>query len=287
VPELPEVETVRRTLTPAIGAEVRRVWTSGMPLHLGRVVDPRALARAAEGASLEGIRRIGKYLLLDFAGRSDAVVIHLGMSGRLRIQDASSPMDVHVHARFSLRHGDGRRLELRFRDPRRFGLVTTVRRGGERDHPALAHLGADPLALGPQALAELLEVKTRGRKLAIKAALLDQRIVAGIGNIYASEALWGARIHPDMPASRLGRRRAHELARAIVEVLERALDNGGTSLRDFVAADGASGENAHYLWVYGREGQACPRADCGGQIARAVQQGRATFHCRRCQRRPR
>ncbi len=288
MPELPEVETVRRTLAPAIGAVVTRVWASGMPLHLGRVADRAALARAAEGASLEDVRRIGKYLLLDFRGRDEAVIVHLGMTGRLRLC-ASEPHldDAHVHARFWLRRSGAEAGELRFRDPRRFGLLSTVFRGREREHPSFARLGLDPLAAEPAELAEALFARTRGRDLTIKAALLDQRIVAGIGNIYASEALWQARIHPATPAGRLTRRRAQRLAAAVLEVLHRALDHGGTSLRDFVAADGAAGENAHYLWVYGRAGALCKRAACGAQVVRAVHQGRATFFCRRCQRRPR
>jgi formamidopyrimidine-DNA glycosylase len=287
MPELPEVETVRRTLAPAVGATVEGVWTSGKPLHLGRGIDRRALARAADGAALERVRRIGKYLLLDFSGRADAVIIHLGMSGRLRLHEPGAPADPHVHVRFGLRLAGGAAAELRFRDPRRFGLVTTAPRGKEREHPALAYLGVDPLALDADALAKVLDAGLRGRAVAIKTALLDQRIVAGVGNIYASESLWEARIHPETPARQISRRRIRALARALLAVLDRALGHGGTSLRDFVAADGASGDNAHYLWVYGRQGHPCPREGCGGAVARAVIGGRATFFCRRCQRRPR
>jgi formamidopyrimidine-DNA glycosylase len=287
MPELPEVETVRRTLAPAVGAVVTDIWTSGLALHQGRVPDEVALARACAGAALERVRRLGKYLLLDFEDRDELVIVHLGMSGRFRIHLEREPVDAHVHVRLAMRDAGNAALELRFRDPRRFGLVTTAWRGREREHPALARLGVDPLSLDAAALAAVLLEKTRGRSLPLKAALLDQRIVAGIGNIYASEALWEARIHPDTPAGRLTRTRANELARAILEVLHRALDHGGTSLRDFVAADGASGEHAHYLWVYGREGLPCPRELCGTSISRRVHQGRATFFCRRCQRAPR
>ena len=287
VPELPEVETVRRTLAPALGAEVAQIWTSGKTLHHGRPVEELELARAAMGARLEAIRRLGKYLLLDFADREYALVIHLGMSGRLRLHAPKEPVDSHVHARFRLRRDDGGTLELRFRDPRRFGLITSALRGREREHPALARLGIDPLEARPEELARVLWEKTRGRHAGLKAILLDQRIIAGIGNIYASEALWQAKLDPELPAYRLGRARAARLAEAIVCVLARALQNGGTSLRDFVAADGASGEHAHYLWVYARAGAACPRARCDGSIARRVLQGRATFVCPRCQRRGR
>jgi formamidopyrimidine-DNA glycosylase len=287
MPELPEVETVRRTLAPAVGAVVTDIWTSGRPLHLGRVPDELALARACAGAALERVRRLGKYLLLDFEQREELVIIHLGMSGRFRLHRPREPADAHVHLRLAMRHPGAGQLELRFRDPRRFGLVSTAWRGREREHPALARLGIDPLSLDAAGLAQVLYDKTRGRSLALKAALLDQRIVAGIGNIYASEALWEALIHPETPAYRLTRRRASELARAILEVLQRALEHGGTSLRDFVAADGSSGEHAHYLWVYGRHGLPCPRERCGGEVSRTLHQGRATFFCRRCQRAPR
>ncbi len=291
MPELPEVETVRRTLAPALGGCVTKVWTSGKSLHLGREVDASALGDAARGAKLEAIERIGKYLILAFSGRDQVVLVHLGMSGRLWLQRAGAETDPHVHVRFFFegRGGDIDR-ELRFRDPRRFGLVTTARRGFEREHPALSRLGVDPLVAraqggGKSRLAQALVSGFRGRTIPLKAALLDQRTVAGIGNIYASEALFEARLDPALPAKALTTSGATRLARAIDDVLLRALENGGTSLRDFVAGDGTSGQNAEYLRVYDRGGAACPRARCKGTIERAVMQGRATYFCPRCQRR--
>jgi formamidopyrimidine-DNA glycosylase len=279
VPELPEVETVRRTPAPAVGAGVAGVWGSGAALR--RPVDVGALRRAVRGAVIEGVRRWGKFLLVDLAGPAagaqPTLLVHLGMSGRFRLVPAVAARAPHTHVIFRLDHA----RELRFSDPRRFGLVDLVRRGAERAHPLLAHLGAEPLA--GEVTGALIYQTTRGSTRALKSYLLDQRVIAGIGNIYASEALWEARVRPTLPAGRLSRPRAEVLATAVVTVVTRALANGGTSLRDFVAADGAAGEHAHYLWVYGREGEACVRSGCAGRIRRTVLQGRATFSCPRCQ----
>jgi formamidopyrimidine-DNA glycosylase len=275
MPELPEVETVRLTLAPAIGSRVTDVWTSALSLR-NQPLDRRALERAARGKVMEGVRRLGKYLLLDFPTR--AVVVHLGMSGRLRLFDRAVPNPPHTHVVFRLRGG----RELRFSDPRRFGQVSVAVRGAERDHPSLAVLGPDPL-LDPIDGALMYQM-CRARR-PIKLLLLDQAAIAGIGNIYASEALWEARIRPTLAAERLSRPRAAALATAVRAVLDRALVHGGTSLRDFVDADGREGENSHYLRVYGRDGEGCRRRGCSGTIRRTVQGGRATFHCPMCQSR--
>lgn len=275
MPELPEVETVRLTLAPAIGQRVTEVWTSGLPLRLNHPVDQAALRRAARGNVLEDVRRLGKYLLLDFPTRS--VVVHLGMSGRLRLFDREAPTPPHTHVVFRM----GPR-ELRFTDPRRFGQVSVAVRGAERDHPSLAVLGPDPLIdrIDGALMYELCRTKRP-----VKLLLLDQSAIAGVGNIYASEALWEARIRPTLPAVRVSRPRAADLAQAVRAVLDRALEHGGTSLRDFVDADGREGQHSHYLWVYGREEEPCRRKECGGTIRRTVLGGRATFHCPGCQSR--
>jgi formamidopyrimidine-DNA glycosylase len=281
VPELPEVETVRRTLAPAIGARVGAVWTSGKPLRMKQPVPSAALRKRLPGRRIVSVRRLGKYLLIDLdAPRGEdawSLLVHLGMSGRLRLMSASAPRAPHTHVVVSL----DRRRELRFSDPRRFGQVELVRRGDERAHPSLAALGRDPID-------ELLDGawlhdQMRGRARNIKAFLLDQAVIAGIGNIYASEALWEASIRPSAQARQVSRPRADALAAAVRAVLLRALDHGGTSLRDFVNADGREGENAEYLLVYDREGSPCVRAGCGQPIRRVVIQGRATFYCPRCQ----
>jgi formamidopyrimidine-DNA glycosylase len=284
MPELPEVETVRRTLAPALGARIIEVWTSGLPLRLNHPVPAAALREATVGRTLEAVRRWGKYLLIDMAGGPLSILVHLGMSGRLRLMDASTPRPLHTHVVFALA-GKGARggLELRYSDPRRFGMVDVVVRGQERAHPALAVLGMDPLESA--LTGEILYEASRGVRRGIKLFLLDQGVVAGVGNIYASEALWQSRIRPTMEARRLSRARAADLAQAVHDVFARALEHGGTSLRDFVNADGREGENAQYLYVYDRAGQPCLRPECGQLIRRTVLQGRSTFHCPRCQRR--
>jgi formamidopyrimidine-DNA glycosylase len=286
MPELPEVETVRRTLAPAVGLRVVDVWASGLPLRLNHPVPAAALRDAALGRSIEAVRRWGKYLLMDLVDGPASILVHLGMSGRLRLMDASQPRPPHTHVALALaagRSGRAAGLELRYSDPRRFGMVDLAVRGQERAHPALAGLGVDPLHGG--LTGALLYAASRGVRRGIKLFILDQRMLAGVGNIYASEALWVARIRPGMEARLLSRPRAEALAQAIHEVFARALEHGGTSLRDFVNADGHEGENAHYLHVYDRAGQPCPRAECGQLIRRTVVQGRSTFHCPRCQRR--
>lgn len=272
MPELPEVETVRRTLTPAIGGRISSVWTSGMGLHMARK-PPKTRLQKLIGARITAVRRHGKYLLLD-TDRAESLLVHLGMTGRLRIQRKADPRVSHTHVVLGL----GPR-ELRFIDARRFGQFDLVVRGQEQAHPALA-------VLGPDALDQVIDVAAllataKDKRTTLKAFVLDQRVIAGVGNIYASEALWRARLRPTMRTHKLTGDSAVRLATAIREVLERALDNGGTTLSDFVDADGTAGENADYLWVYDRAGRPCPR--CKTLIKRSVLQGRATYHCPTCQ----
>jgi formamidopyrimidine-DNA glycosylase len=285
VPELPEVETVRRTLAPALGLRVADLWVGPLPLRLGRPVDRAGLREIAVGSRIEGLRRHGKYLLVDFAESGGVLVVHLGMSGRLRLVEPGETRAPHTHVVFSLARPRGRaaRHELRYSDPRRFGFLSVAWRGREREHPALAVLGLDPLTEADRLTGAYLLERTRGRRRPLKLFLLDQGAVAGLGNIYVCEALWQAGLSPLRPAERLDRAAAGRLARAITRVLARALDHGGTSLRDFVAADGVKGEHSHYLWVYGREEEPCRRRRCGAPIRRIVLQGRATFFCPSCQ----
>lgn len=273
MPELPEVETVRRTLAPAVGAKITGVWDSGMGLHMNRK-PPRAKLKKLVGTKITGVRRHGKYLLVDTDGH-DSLLVHLGMTGRLRLQSKTDARAPHTHVVLDL----GKR-ELRFSDPRRFGQVDVVERAKERAHPALALLGPDPINDGIDV--DALFARSRKKQAQLKAFVLDQRVLAGVGNIYASEALWRAQLKPTARANRLTAATAARLAAAIREVLEHALTKGGTSLRDFVDADGREGENIDYLWVYGREGEPCPR--CKTPIRRSVVQGRATFYCPSCQR---
>jgi formamidopyrimidine-DNA glycosylase len=272
VPELPEVETVRRTLAPAVGATIASVWDSGMGLHMQRK-PPRRKLRALVGAQIVGVRRHGKYLLVD-TDREESLLVHLGMTGRFCIHGNAAPRTAHTHVVLGL----GSR-ELRFVDPRRFGQVDVFARSGERAHPALA-------VLGPDALNELIDpavflAAARARRTTLKAFVLDQSVIAGVGNIYASEALWRAGLRPTRRTGKLTADGANRLVAAIREVIANALENGGTTLSDFVAADGKAGENAEYLWVYDRAGLPCPK--CKTVIRRSVLQGRATYYCPTCQ----
>ena len=272
MPELPEVETVRRTLTPVIGARIASVWDSGKGLHMARR-PPRKKLQQLIGAQITAVRRHGKYLLID-TDAERTLLVHLGMTGRLRIRPARATPEGHTHVVFGL----GSR-SLVFSDPRRFGQIDVFDRALERAHPALAELGPDGLEPGVDA--DMLFASSRKRRSSLKAFVLDQRVIAGVGNIYASEALWRAKLRPSKRAHRLTAASARELAAAIREVFAHALERGGTTLSDFVDADGTAGENADYLWVYDRAGQPCPR--CRTVIKRAVHQGRATYYCPTCQ----
>ena len=262
MPELPEVETIRRDLERRlVGARIVSVWTSGKPLHLNRPIDVAGL-RAAGGRIL-ALRRHGKYLYID--AERGTVIIHLGMTGNLVVAArGKAPPHTHVVWRLSDRR------ELRYIDARRFGRVGTV---------VPVDTGIDPFERGFTAarLAGLLQ----GSKRALKLFLLDQSKIAGIGNIYASEAMWEAKIHPDRPADRVRGAEIAALWRAIRAVLRRAIRNRGTTLRDYRDGDGNEGENQNRLRVYGREHRVCYR--CGGEIRRTVHQGRATYFCPDCQ----
>jgi formamidopyrimidine-DNA glycosylase len=273
MPELPEVETVRRTLAASVGARVASVWDSGKGLHMHRK-PPRARLRKLIGARIAAIRRHGKYLLIDF-DHGLTMLVHLGMTGRVLVVDEATPRPKHTHLVLGLAD----RRQLRFVDPRRFGQIDVLERAAESGHPSLAELGPDPIVHGIDASA--LHALAKRRKTTLKAFVLDQSVLAGVGNIYASEALWRAKLRPGARANVLTAAAAVRLADAIREVLEHALTNGGTSLRDFVDAYGTQGENAEYLWVYGRAGEPCPR--CKTRIRRTVHQGRATFYCPTCQ----
>jgi formamidopyrimidine-DNA glycosylase len=273
VPELPEVETVRRSLEPALGATIAGLWTSGKPLRLNRAVPKKQLA-ALVGRTITALRRHGKYLLVDVNGPS-SLLVHLGMTGSLRLHDAKDAREPHTHVVFAL--GDGR--ELRYADPRRFGQVDVFERAREREHPSLRVLGPDPYASTVDG--DYLFERSRGRGTTLKSFLLDQANLAGVGNIYAAEALWRAKLKPTRRARRLTRAEAGALARAVRTSFDEALSHGGTTFSDFVDGSGQAGENAEYLVVYGRAGQPCRR--CKSPIRRTIVQGRATYFCPTCQ----
>ena len=272
MPELPEVETVRKTLLPILGAKIRGAWVGAKGLHMGRR-PPRAAIGKLVGATFTALRRHGKYLLLD-TDTPRTLLVHLGMTGRLRLHKKGEPRAPHTHVVLDL----GER-ELRYVDARRFGQVDVVETAREREHVGLAVLGPDPITHGIDA--EVLYAAARRKKATLKAFVLDQGVIAGMGNIYASEALWLARLRPTRRANKLTREATARLAQACRDVLHDALENNGTSLRDFVDADGAEGSNWDYLNVYDRAGQPCKR--CKSPIKRIVLQGRATYFCPTCQ----
>ncbi len=288
MPELPEVETVRRGLMPAMEgkviarAEVRRPdlrW----PL-------PPRMAERLTGARVLGLRRRSKYILADLS-TGETLLIHLGMSGRMLIADATGAADMpgdfalpqaaaaaHDHVVLHMQGG----ARVTFNDARRFGMMDLVPTGAAEAHPLLAALGPEPLGNGFSD-AHLVSA-CRGRRTPVKAALLDQKTVAGLGNIYVCEALHRAGIDPRRHAGRISPARVAALVPVIRAVLAEAIEAGGSSLRDYRQADGELGYFQHSFRVYGREGQPCPTPGCDGTIRRTVQSARSTFHCPRCQR---
>ncbi len=273
MPELPEVETLARELREVlvgrsiVGVEVRWARTIATP-------DPEAFAQWLTGRRIQEIRRRGKWLLLGLDGER-WLLVHLRMSGRLAVEDADAPEDIHTRVVFRLDNGQ----HLRFSDPRKFGrMVLTA-----CPEDWLGDLGPEPLdpALTPERLAGML----RGRRVRLKVLLTDQRFLAGLGNIYADEVLWRAGLHPLRRADRLTPEETARLHGAIREVLEGAIARRGTTLADrrYVLPDGRPGEFAAHLVVYGREGESCPR--CGAPIVRARVGGRSAHFCPQCQHR--
>jgi len=271
VPELPEVETVRRGIAPHVTA--RRVTAVAVREPRLRWPVPRRITRELPGRRIESVSRRAKYLLLDTG--AGHLLIHLGMSGSLRVVRAACPPQKHDHLDIELDNG----ACLRFRDPRRFGSVLFTSRPPER-HRLLRDLGPEPL--GDDFTGAYLYARSRGRRVAAKAFLMDSRIVAGVGNIYANEALHRAGIHPARPAGRIGPARYEALAAAVRETLEDAINRGGSTLRDFLDGDGNPGYFVPLLQVYDRAGLPC--SGCGEAIRRRVIAQRASYYCARCQR---
>jgi formamidopyrimidine-DNA glycosylase len=295
VPELPEVETVRRGLAPVMEhatierADVRRPdlrW----PL-------PEGLAARLTGARVERLRRRSKYLLADLMS-GETLIVHLGMSGRMLVsrpghatevsaEGARQGLATFVHAHPAALKHDHVVLDLTggarvtFNDPRRFGAMDLWPTAALETHPRLVLLGPEPL--GNRFDAKYLAGRMEGRRTAVKAVLLDQGVVAGLGNIYVCEALWRAGIDPVRLAASVGRDEAEALVAAIRDVLAEAIDAGGSSLRDYRQADGDLGYFQHAFAVYGRAGEVCRRPGCGGRIERVAQAGRSSYRCPECQ----
>jgi formamidopyrimidine-DNA glycosylase len=269
MPELPEVEVTRRGLAPQLtGRTISGVAVRKPRLRWPVPRDVLALA----GRTVRTIRRRGKYLLVDCG--DGHLILHLGMSGSLRVLPPNTPAQKHDH--FDLVLGD---RMLRLRDPRRFGAVLWT--AGDTDaHPLLAHLGIEPLSRSLDA--KRLYALTRAHRAAIKQFLMDGRRIVGVGNIYAAESLFRAGINPRKPARRLSAEQCEKLAKAIKDTLRAAIRAGGSSLRDFVGADGASGYFQSRYWVYDRAGKKCRR--CGALIRKRLQGQRSTYFCPNCQK---
>lgn len=289
MPELPEVETVRRGLEPVMtGTRLMAVEQRRADL---RFPFPDRFSERLTGRRIAGLRRRAKYLIADLDG-PELLVMHLGMSGSFRIEKpleasetALAPFGknlLHDHVAFKLSTGTG----IIYNDPRRFGFMQLIPRAKFADHPLFKDIGIEPLEpeFGGTALARICA----GRKAPLKSVLLDQRLIAGLGNIYVCEALHRARLSPRRSAASLAhqdgrpRPRALRLAAAIREVLEEAVAAGGSSLRDHRQVDGALGYFQHHFRVYGHNGEPCPQ--CGARVRRITQSGRATFYCSGCQR---
>ena len=270
MPELPEVETTRRGIEPfLLNKHIKSVVVHNSSL---RWPVPKNITRLSEGRVLHVGRR-GKYIIL--TTNSGSAIIHLGMSGSLRIDNQSVPKRKHDHVELLLAN----KHVIRFHDPRRFGCFLW-HEGPVEEHPLLAKLGPEPLA--NQFNGEYLFTATRKRNVAIKTLIMNSQVVVGVGNIYASEALFSSGIRPAKAAKRLSRADSDALCREIRDVLQRSIDKGGTTLRDFINSDGEPGYFAQSLSVYGREGKPCHV--CKAPIKKKVMAQRSTFYCSACQR---
>jgi formamidopyrimidine-DNA glycosylase len=285
VPELPEVETVRTGLASVLlGRRLARVQARRPDL---RFPLPKGFVQRLTGARVDALTRRGKYMLAGL-DRHLTLLIHLGMTGRFEIEGApdrdlgafahAAPADPrHAHIVFETDQD----VRITFFDARRFGFMDLIDEDRMWEHPRLANLGIEPL--GPDFDFRYLEAAFAGRRQSAKTLLLDQRIVAGLGNIYVCEALHRAKVSPIKPAATIRRRQLERLVEAIQSVLGEAIDKGGSTLRDFASADGALGYFQHEFVVYDREREPCVSPGCKGVIRRVVQAGRSTFFCPVCQ----
>jgi len=283
MPELPEVETVRRGLVPVMeGERIARVEVRRSGL---RRPFPARMAERLEGTRVLTLRRRSKYILAELS-TGETLIVHLGMSGRILISGSQQGGFLlkqavparHDHVILDMENG----ARIVFNDARRFGSMDLAPAASADRHGPLANLGPEPL--GNEFNEEYLSDRFKGRRGPVKAALLDQGIVAGLGNIYVCESLHRAKISPLRPTGRVSAPRIAALIPAIRDVLNEAIEAGGASLRDHRRVDGESGYFQHDFRVYGRAGKSCPANGCAGRITRIVQSGRSTFHCPECQR---
>ncbi len=283
MPELPEVETVRRGLTPAMeGVLIERAEVNRPDL---RWPFPERMAERLTGQRVERLRRRSKYILADLSS-GETLLIHLGMSGRMTVSGDPLGQFVHDHPQpakhdhvvFHMANG----ARVTFNDPRRFGAMDLLQTATAEAHRLLAVLGPEPL--GNEFDENHLIDAFRGRNTPVKSALLDQGIVAGLGNIYVCEALYRAGVSPRRKAGQISEHRVANMVPIIRQVLQDAINAGGSSLRDFRQADGELGYFQHSFDVYGREGEPCRTAGCTGTVKRITQSGRSSFYCAQCQR---
>ncbi len=297
MPELPEVETVRRGLAPTMeGGRIERLDLARPDLRFPFAPD---FAEQLTGQRISALWRRAKYLLLETESQH-VVIMHLGMSGSFRIENDSaalapgtfhherSRLAAHDHVTFHLTDAEGATYRVVYNDPRRFGFMLLTTRAELEQHPMLRDLGAEPL--GNSVNADDLAARFHGKTTPLKSALLDQKIIAGLGNIYVCEALWRSRLSPRRHAGTLVRKnraptdRLRTLLNNVRDVLGEAIDAGGSSLRDHAATDGSLGYFQHRFAVYDREGETCQRDGCSATVKRIVQSGRSTFYCPVCQR---
>lgn len=273
MPELPEVEVSRLGLAPHLEGRTLAAFTARRA-NL-RLPIPAELGERLPGQRLAALKRRGKYLLFHFPGAGGWLILHLGMSGSLRLVPPGTPAGLHDHLDLEFPH-----TVMRLRDPRRFGLAVWQEGDDPEIHPLLAVLGLEPLsdAFTP----DWLITRTQGRQQPIKQLLMDAHTLVGVGNIYAAESLFRAGISPLRPAGRISRARLGQLVAAVRETLQDAIASGGSSVRDYVHSDGGAGSFQLRCAVYDRAGQTCPR--CGGTIRQVRQGGRSTFYCPACQR---
>lgn len=275
MPELPEVETTVRGLRKIM--QDRRITSVLVRTKQLRFAFPRGFAKKLENAHISGVERRAKYILIRL-DTGDTLLVHLGMSGRMHQVDAKAAHQKHDHVVFTL--SDGTRVT--FNDPRRFGVMDIVATAKQDAHKLLKSIGPEPLS--KDLTVSYLVGALAGKKTPIKVALLDQRVIAGLGNIYVSEALFWAGIHPARLAGTLSKKEVEKLLPAIQKVLKASIKAGGTSMRDYVQANGALGYFQNEFAVYDRAGQPCPGCTCKKGVEAMVQAGRSTYFCPKKQR---
>jgi len=276
MPELPEVETVRCGLEQAVlGSRIESVKINRYDL---RVAVPQDFGQSVGGKVIESLTRRGKYIVMHLSG-DICVVLHLGMSGRVRIFEKGNPYEARKHDHLIFYVGDD--VCFAFEDPRRFGMVYISEEHNWQNEPPFSKMGPEPLDIWTGK--DLFDA-LRGKRVNIKSALLDQRIVSGLGNIYVCEALYNAGVHPERPSGSIKRAEADAIVACSRDVLEKAIAAGGSTLKDYQKTDGSLGYFQYQFAVYDQEGEACSNSKCTTTILRIVQSGRSTFYCPTCQK---